>query len=122
MGLRLALVTTKSRENVVKILKVFDLLGYFEFVLGFEDTAEHKPSLESMKKAISMMGLGAEQVIGNSDADVKSVKGVGLKVISVTAGVTTHESLKLEEPDYIISDIASVPQIIEDENNWKNGK
>ena len=77
-----------------------------------------------MKKAISMMGLGAEQVIviGDSDADVKSAKGAGLKVISVTTGVSTHESLKLEEPDYIISDIASVPQIIEDENKGKNGK
>jgi len=118
MGIRMALVTTKSRENAVKILKAFDLLDYFEFTHGFEDTWEHKPSAEPMTKAIARMGLHPSEVvvIGDSDADVRSGRSAGAKVIAVTTGVTPLDRIQAERPDHIIGNISKVPAIICNEN------
>ncbi|MGA2573708.1 MAG: HAD-IA family hydrolase [Candidatus Methanomethylicaceae archaeon] len=114
IGLKLALVTTKSRMNAGKILKSFRLLDFFDAILGYEDTLEHKPSAEPMLKASLALNLKPKEmaVIGDTEMDVRAGKGAGSITVAVTTGVKTAEQLQAERPDYIIATLFELPKIL----------
>jgi HAD superfamily hydrolase (TIGR01509 family) len=113
--LRLALVTTKSVGNARRILKAFGMDGYFEAVVGFEDTESHKPSPEPILKALKLLGLGAGEalVVGDTEMDVIAGRQAGAKTVAVTTGVTPWERLVLERPDYVVEDLSELDGIID---------
>lgn len=114
-GLRLALVTTKSVVNARRILQVFGLEGYFEVVLGFEDTANHKPSPEPIVKAMELLGLGACEVIvvGDTEMDVVAGRAAGARTVAVMTGVTSPERIAAHRPDYVIADLSGLGPILD---------
>lgn len=114
IGLKLALVTTKSRVNAGKILEAFRLLDFFDAVLGYEDTTEHKPSADPMLKASFTLNLKPEEVvvIGDTEMDVRAGKRAGSITVAVTTGVKTAEQLQIERPDYIIATLFEIPKIL----------
>jgi HAD superfamily hydrolase (TIGR01509 family) len=113
-GLRLALVTTKSVGNARRILEAFEIDGYFEVVVGFEDTNSHKPSAEPILKALKLLGLegGEVVVVGDTEMDIIAGRKAGAKTVAVTTGVTTRERLSLERPDYIVDDLSELDRIL----------
>lgn len=115
-GLKLALVTTKSRENAERILKFFDMRRFFDVVLGFEDTEEHKPWPEPIIRAVGLMSLkpGEVVVIGDTEMDIRAGRSAGSTTIAVTTGVTPLVRLLRERPYYIISSLAELPEIFKD--------
>jgi len=112
-GLKLALVTTKSRENAERILKFFDMRSFFDVVLGFEDTKEHKPWPEPIISAVGLMGLKPDEVvvIGDTEMDIRAGRSAGSTTIAVTTGVTPLVRLLRERPYYIISSLSELPEI-----------
>lgn len=114
-GLRIALVTTKSRENAEKILKWFCIADYFEVVVGFEDTKEHKPSPDPILKAATLLGVVAHEilVVGDTEMDVRAGKGAGAKTVAVLTGVTPVEKIQREKPDRIIQNLLEFKKILE---------
>lgn len=118
-GLKMAVVTTKSRYNAVKILEFFGLAHYFNAVVGFEDTYEHKPSPEPIMKAAAMIGIEASAlaVVGDTDADVAAGRAAGAITIAITTGVTPIHKILEKRPDYVISNIMETERIIRDLNS-----
>lgn len=118
-NLKMAVVTTKSRYNAVKVLESFGLAHYFGAVVGFEDTDEHKPSPDPIIKAAGALGLelGSLAVVGDTDADVAAGKAAGAVTIAVTTGVTPIHKILEKEPDYVINNIMEVERIINDLNS-----
>jgi pyrophosphatase PpaX len=121
-GLKLALVTTKSRENAEKILKFFDMKKFFDVVLGFEDTKEHKPWPEPIIRAAGLMGLKPEEVvvIGDTEMDIRAGRSAGSTTIAVTTGVTPLVRLLRERPYYIISSLSELSEIFKDLKEVQN--
>lgn len=115
-GLKMALVTTKSRENAEKISRFFGMRKFFDVVLGFEDTKEHKPSPEPLTKAAGLLGLRPEEVVvvGDTEMDVRAGRRAGSTTVAVTTGVTPLEKFLKERPDYIISSLSEMPEIFKD--------
>lgn len=114
-GLKLALVTTKSAENAVKILRTFGIEGFFAVVVGFEDTVEHKPSPEPMAKALQLLCLKAGEVlvVGDTEMDVVAGREAGAKTVAVATGVTPRDRLAIAKPDYLIDDLSGLEGILE---------
>ncbi len=114
-GLKMAVVTTKSRENAEKILSFFGLRGYFDSVVGFEDVVEHKPSKEPIVKAAKELGLDATElmVVGDTEVDIRSGKEAGALTVAVKTGVTSIEKILAESPDFLVEDISAIPGILE---------
>lgn len=114
IGLKLALVTTKSRMNAGKILKAFELFDFFDAILGYEDSVEHKPSTEPMLKASFVLNLKPEEVvvIGDTEMDVRAGKEAGSITVAITTGVKTAEQLQTVRPNYIISTLFELPKIL----------
>ncbi len=115
-SLKLALVTTKSRENAEKILNYFDMRRFFDVVLGFEDTEEHKPCPEPIIRAASLMVLKPEDVvvIGDTEMDMRAGRSAGSTTVAVTTGVTPLVRLLRERPYYIISNLSEMSEIFKD--------
>ena len=51
-GIVLGVVTSKRRELAVRGLKLFNLMDYFLFVNGSEDSSKHKPDADPLIKAM----------------------------------------------------------------------
>ncbi|MCX8182107.1 MAG: HAD-IA family hydrolase [Candidatus Methanomethyliaceae archaeon] len=113
--LKMAVVTTKSRENAEKILSFFGIRSFFDLVIGFEDVREHKPSIEPMKRAAEGLGLRTSEliVVGDTDIDIKAGREAGALTVAVMTGVTPLEKILAERPDFLIKDVSDLPEILE---------
>lgn len=66
----IALATTASSQNTEDILKKFDALHYFDFIIAQEDVIEEKPNPECFIKAMSMAGVDCKDTIVFEDSEV----------------------------------------------------
>lgn len=114
-GVRMAVVTTKSRENAEKILSFFGIREFIHAVIGFEDVIEHKPSKEPILKAANAMGLECSElvVVGDTDVDIRAGREAGALTVAVKTGVTPVEKILVEGPDFLIDDVSGLPEILE---------
>ena len=62
-GLRLAIVSTKYRYRIQAILDRHQAADLFEFVVGGEDTASHKPDPEGLRRALGALGVTGDQSV-----------------------------------------------------------
>ncbi len=78
-GIKRALVTNNTRDNVEFILKKFDLK--FEVILTRED-GFYKPDPQPMYEAIKRLGVDKDEVIaiGDSFLDLQAAKAAGIPI------------------------------------------
>ncbi len=113
---KLAVITMRFMpgQAILKELRQFDLDKYFAHVLTALDTQKPKPSPEALIKAVAAMDIQmCECVIaGDSTVDVMAGKAAGSRTIAVLSGLYSREELQAADPDFIINQIAELPQII----------
>ncbi|TKB27110.1 HAD family hydrolase [Desulfopila sp. IMCC35006] len=94
-GKKLAIVTSRRRFSLEKILQSTDTAGYFDVLVTPEDTARHKPDAEPALKAMSL--LGAEKTssvfIGDALYDICSGASAGIDTIFVNWSHAARSSL-----------------------------
>lgn len=78
-GYRMGVVTSKSRLVAQRGLDYFGLGGYFEAVIGYEDTEIHKPQAEPVLECVRRMGIPPERCIyvGDSPHDIACGNAAG---------------------------------------------
>jgi phosphoglycolate phosphatase-like HAD superfamily hydrolase len=90
-------------------------LQLFSAVVGFEDTAEHKPSGEPFQKCLELLGLSATEVIavGDSPLDIRGARSAGLRgAIGALWGTADPDSLKAEAPDRLLHEPRELPTLL----------
>jgi len=82
---KLAIVTSRKRYSMKRILDITDTTQYFDTLVNPEDTTLHKPDAEPALLAISRLGSDkADTVfIGDSQYDIVSGKSAGIDTIFV---------------------------------------
>jgi pyrophosphatase PpaX len=92
-GVRLAIVSSKLRDDVLAELAASGLDRYVDAVVAYEDTAEHKPSpaphVEAMRLTRATWGVG----VGDVATDILSIRAAGLAAVGVSWGFGDAESL-----------------------------
>ncbi len=86
-GIKLGVVTSKRRELAMRGMALFDLHRYMDVLIGFEDTAIHKPEGEPVLKAMEELGIsdGSKVLyVGDSTYDILCAKSAGAKSAAVT--------------------------------------
>ncbi len=93
---RLGIVTTKTGKYSQELMEHFDLMHYFETLVGREHVVEPKPHAEPILKALKNMGVTHNNVwiIGDTHLDIESSKNAGIKHVAVTSGYETKEQLQ----------------------------
>jgi pyrophosphatase PpaX len=109
-GIKLAVVTSKTRVTSVRGLRLFDLDKYFPVVIGHEDCRRHKPHPEPVQLALAALGLPAGDclMVGDSPFDMMSAKAAGVKTAAVRWTYVPWADVVAAGPDHIIAEMAEL--------------
>jgi len=84
-GKKLAVVTSRRRFSLGKILHFTDTAKYFDVLVTPEDTTRHKPDAEPALKAMSLLGADKASTVFTGDAlyDICSGTSAGIDTVFV---------------------------------------
>lgn len=101
-NLKLALATSSRSQKMNYVLKLTELLQYFDVIVTGDEVTRSKPAPDVFIKAVEKLNLPVSQcvVIEDAASGVKAAKNAGLKCIAIT---TTHSADLLHEADLVIS-------------------
>ncbi|MCL2136189.1 MAG: HAD-IA family hydrolase [Coriobacteriia bacterium] len=113
-GWPLALVTSKINSSAREGLEAFDLLRYFDLLIGFDDTEKHKPDPEPLLLAASTLKISPEKCvyIGDSIYDMQAAKAAGMLAIGALWGFSTIDLLLEAGADLVVSQTSMLPQAL----------
>lgn len=104
-GMRLGVVTGKSRQTALYSLARLGLRDAFSVVYAGDDVARQKPDPEAVIAILNDLGHGANDTgafVGDSAADVLAGHAAGLTTIGVTWGNPDHAELLASNPDIVV--------------------
>ena len=125
MGLKLGIISNIiSRSVVPHFLAEYGIADMMDCVVTSASTGIRKPSPEAFRIAEQRIGLGPEELCYVGDTisrDLIGTRNAGWKLmIRISEPNTAHRDKGLENagyvPDYMISDLSEIPDIIKKEN------
>ncbi len=92
----LGIVTTKTGRYSKVLMEHFELMEYFEVLIGREDVENPKPHEEPILKALEKMDTLNKEIwmIGDTKLDLISAKNAEVNSIGVLCGYGEHNNLK----------------------------
>jgi len=118
MGLKLGVVTNglavKQWEKIIRL----GLQHFFHTAVISEDVKAHKPDKEIFEKAAKKINVKPDECMMVGDRIEKDFAGankLGFTTVFVARGEEQKPKKKIEEPDYIISDLSALPEIVRQE-------
>lgn len=108
--IKLSLLTTKGQDQADKIIKYFNLDKHFDLIMGRRDGIAHKPSAEPLLFICNELEVDAKDtmIVGDTELDILCGKNAGAITCGVTYGYRTEESLKENDPNYLINDFDEI--------------
>lgn len=112
-GYRLGVVTSKSVSVARRGLDHFGLSGYFEVLVGYEDTQIHKPEPEPLYLAAERMGVSIRNCcyVGDSPHDMAAGIAAGTMTVAALWGPFADRVVQ-RNPDYAISELSELPSLL----------
>lgn len=110
LGYGLAIISSNRIENINKFIE-FNKLDIFDFVHGKTDLFGKAGYLEKFLKDYNLKETEVIY-IGDEIRDVEACKKVGIKIIGVSWGLHTIETLKKNGVDYIVKKPVDIFKII----------
>jgi phosphoglycolate phosphatase len=109
-GLNLGVCTSKRRDFAEKILSLFELKQYFNFVDGGDIGVTKRSQLAGLINS----GVIDKQAImvGDRSIDIKSAQKNGLRSIGVLWGFGDYAELSAASPSYILEKVEELSSII----------
>lgn len=95
-GHKVGIISTKYRYRIEDTLKVYEVRGLVDLIVGREDVQEAKPSPEGILKAMEYFKSGCSEVlyVGDSYIDAQAGKNAEVDFAGVTTGTTTEEDFR----------------------------
>ena len=114
-GYRLAIVTSKASAIAHQSLDFVGLDGYFETIIGYDDTTRHKPEPDPVLAALSRLGVEPRDAVfvGDSPHDIKAGAAAGVVTVAALWGAFDRETLDATRPDHLIECMADLPGLLE---------
>ncbi len=93
---KLAIVTTKTSQYSKILLQHFELIDYFEILIGREDVQNPKPNKEPIEKAIKFLKTDKKNcwMIGDTTMDMLCAKNANVKSIGIIGKYEAKETLQ----------------------------
>ena len=94
---KLGIVTTKTGLYSRQIMENFNLMRYFEVLIGSEDVQNLKPNPEPIFKALSLMNTNSKNIfmIGDTNLDVKASINASITPFAVLSGYESERTLRI---------------------------
>lgn len=112
-GVKQGLCTNKPEAVTRSILRQLNVDQYFSAVVGGDTTDARKPDPKPLQLCIDTMGatVGSTIMIGDSAVDAGSARALRVPIGLVAHGYR-HTDLASIDADFVVEDIASVPEIL----------
>jgi pyrophosphatase PpaX len=103
VGVRLALVTSKTRMELNPTLERVPLQRYARVIVTADLTTRPKPFPDPVYLALQTLQIGAQEVlfVGDSPYDLQSGRAAGVRTGAATWGPHPRPTLEAEGPDYL---------------------
>jgi phosphonatase-like hydrolase len=115
-NIKIGLGTGLSRDLFEQILNHLQWnLADFDYIGIANEMGESRPSpimIYDMMKKLGISNAKEFLKVGDTTADIQEGKNAGVVTVAILSGTQTHEQLEGEEPDYIISDLSEIKNII----------
>ena len=110
VGIRLALVTSKTRIELNPTLERVPLQRYAFVIITADLTTRPKPFPDPVYLALQTLQIGAHEVlfVGDSPYDLQSGRAAGVSTGAATWGPHPRPTLEAEGPDYVFSSFRDV--------------
>jgi phosphoglycolate phosphatase len=111
---RLAVVTTRGREDAEAFLDQHDLRELFDTVVTRETTWRLKPHPDPIREAARRLDVPVERsvMVGDTTMDVKSARRAGAKSVAVCCGFGERDELEQADPDVVLEHIVDLPSVL----------
>ncbi len=112
--IHISLLTTKGQDQADKIIDYFNLRNYFSLVMGRRDNIANKPSAEPLLIICRELKVMPNEtlMVGDTELDIQCGKNAGAKTCGCSYGYRSSELLRLEDPDFIISNISDLLHLL----------
>ncbi len=111
----LGIVTTKTGRYSKVLMEYFELMKYFDVLIGREDVEMPKPDAEPILKALEVLDATNKEIwmIGDTKLDLISAKNAEVNSIGVLSGYDDYDTLK-KYTDVIFSDALEAINYLQD--------
>lgn len=113
-GIKLAIVSTKSREGLTRGLNVLGVAHLFEAIIGFDEVTHVKPHPEPVLLALDKLGVKKEEaiMIGDNSHDIEGGKNAGVRTAGVAWSAKGESYLQQFNPDYMLHHMRDLLEIV----------
>lgn len=118
MELKLVIATSKPEEFTIKILKNLNIFKYFDFVAGATFDGKRGEKAGVINHAIKMLNvkeLKSILMVGDRKFDILGAHSNNIDSCGVTFGYATCGELEEAKPNYLISDMLDLIEIVNKE-------
>jgi len=113
-GVAQAIVSSKFRRRIERIVAREGLLDCFPVIVGGEDTQHHKPHPAGLLQAMERLGRRPEDVlyVGDHPVDAQAARAAGVRFVAVLTGVSEHRHFVDTQPIAILDSLAPLPGLL----------
>jgi len=113
LGMKIALASSSSREDVVYEMEVLGARPYFDAIICGDQVTRSKPDPEIFLKAASMLGAEPSECIGLEDSfnGIRACKAAGLYTVMVPDILQPDDEMK-QLSDVIVKSLADVAELL----------
>lgn len=116
-GMKMAIVSTKRTEMIMKGLELLDVKGVFDEVIAMDDVTRTKPDPEPILLALERLGATADEalMIGDNYHDIVGGKNAGVRTAGVAWSAKGEAFLQTFNPDYMLQHISELLELVKGE-------
>ena len=118
-GYKMGIVSTKRNDMIYKGLKLLDVEGVFDVVIGLEDVEKTKPDPEPILLALKRLDADREEalMIGDNYHDIVGGQNAGVHTAAVAWSAKGEDFLHKYNPDYMLQHISDLLTIVSRDKN-----
>jgi pyrophosphatase PpaX len=113
-GVKLGLVTSKSRYTTQMAFDLTGIESYFDATVCSDESSGNKPAPDPILTCLERLGVVVAEAayVGDSPWDMQAAHAATVDAIAVTWGVFPAESLAAEKPDVLVHTIPELAEVL----------
>jgi pyrophosphatase PpaX len=113
-GVRLGLVTSKSRYTTQMAFDLTGIESYFDATVCADESSGNKPSPDPILACLERLGVATADAayVGDSPSDIQAARAARVQAIGVTWGVFDAARLEAEKPDTLVHTIPELAEVL----------
>jgi len=110
-GIRTAIVSTKFRYRIERILERERLEHAFEVIVGGEDVFQHKPDPEGLQQALGRLKIVPAHAVyvGDHPVDAEAASRAAVDFIAVLTGMSRAHEFAEYRVKHVLSTLTELP-------------